>query len=340
MIDPDIQIVRTLDEEAWRQFINQHPASNVFHTPEMFQVFAQTKGHQPELWAAVDQNSTVLALFLPVHITLMDGLLRRLTTRSVVYGSILCQDSRCGREALRLLLNNYAKKIQNHSLFTELRNLHNLADLQPLLRDCGYAYEEHLNYLIDLDRPLEAVLQGIGHRTRKQIRRESKKSRVVITEVTQRDQIIEWYNLLQKTYESAKVPLADQSLFEAAYDVLYPQGMVKFLIAWVGGTCVACSVELLFKDIIYGWYGGVDRAFTSYVPNEMLIWHILHWGVESGYRVYDFGGAGEPNKEYGVRNFKAKFGGKLVCYGRNVLVQAPGLLRLSKQAYHLLRGWL
>jgi lipid II:glycine glycyltransferase (peptidoglycan interpeptide bridge formation enzyme) len=306
----------------------------------MFQVFARTKGHQPELWAAVDQNSKILTLLLPVHITLMDGLLRRLTTRSVVYGSVLCQDNVAGQKALYLLLNTYAKNIASQSLYTELRNLHNVTNLQPVLRDCGYVYEDHLNYLIDLERPLEDIMQSIGHRTRKQIRREVKKSRVIIKEVNQRDQLIEWYKVLQETYTVAKVPLADATLFEAAYDILYPRGMVKFLTAWIEDTCVACSAELLFKDVIYGWYGGVNRAFTAYVPNEMLIWHILQWGVENGYRVYDFGGAGEPTKEYGVRNFKAKFGGNLVCYGRNVFVQAPGLLRLSKQAYHLLRGWL
>ena len=53
--------------------------------------------------------------------------------------------------------------------------------------------------------------------------------------------------------------------------------------------------------------------------------------------MYDFGGAGKPDEEYGVRDFKAKFGGELVCYGRNTCVHAPVLLQFSRFGYDILR---
>lgn len=62
-------------------------------------------------------------------------------------------------------------------------------------------------------------------------------------------------------------------------------------------------------------------------------------GVGNGYRLYDFG-TGRPDVEYGVRDFKAKFGGELVCYGRNTCVHAPRLLWLSERGYRLVRRWL
>jgi lipid II:glycine glycyltransferase (peptidoglycan interpeptide bridge formation enzyme) len=114
--------------------------------------------------------------------------------------------------------------------------------------------------------------------------------------------------------------------------------MVKFLLAWIGNDPVAGSAELVYKDTIYGWYGGVDRGYSSYVPSEMLMWHILQWGAENGYRLYDFGGAGKPDEAYGVRDFKAKFGGELVCYGRNTRVHAPTRLAMSKVGYQLYRN--
>ena len=101
----------------------------------------------------------------------------------------------------------------------------------------------------------------------------------------------------------------------------------------MGDVYVAVSVELLYKGVMYGWYGGVDRAYAGYTPGELLAWHILKWGVGNGYHLYDFGGAGKPDVEYGVRDFKAKFGGDLVCYGRNICVHAPVLLYLSRWGY-------
>ncbi|HSQ17181.1 MAG TPA: GNAT family N-acetyltransferase, partial [Anaerolineales bacterium] len=103
---------------------------------------------------------------------------------------------------------------------------------------------------------------------------------------------------------------------------------------------IASSVELTYKDVIYGWYGGVDRAFTRFTPTELLTWHILKWGAENGYRTYDFGGAGAPEKKFGVRDFKSKFGGQLVCYGRNTCVHAPLLLRASTIGYSVLRHFI
>lgn len=333
-----MKIVRNLDEDVWRRFVDDHPDGNVFHTPEMFRVFSRVKGHQPQLWAVVEGEET-LALLLPVQITLMGGLLRRFTTRSVVYGGVLVAPGAAGEAALRLLLDGYARETQD-VLFTEVRNLSDTGHLQAILDDGKFVYEGHLNYLIDLDCPAETILQRIGKRTRKQIRKGLRDQIVQMDEVSDLSDLAHWYQTLQKTYTNAQVPLADFSLFEAAYEELHPKGMAKFLLARVDGVTAACSIELPYKDTIYGWYGGSDRAYSRYLPNEMLIWHILVWGANNGYRVYDFGGAGKPDEEYGVRDFKAKFGGELVNFGRNVYVASPEKLRLSELGYKLYQRFL
>jgi len=332
------EIVQSLKETSWRCFLEQQADANIFHSPEFFEVFSRVKGHEPQLWAAV-KNEQVFALLTPVHVTLMDGALsKKLTTRSIAYGSILYDHSSEGHTALEQLLQTYASQNKQSALFTEFRNLADLEGVQPILKRCGFVYEDHLNYLIDLNRPPEEVMQSIGQRTRKQIRRGLRQGNVTISEVTDKAQLTEWYLLLQKTYSAAQVPLGDISLFEAAFDVLYPKSMIKLLIATVAEEMIACSAELLFKHIIYGWYSGVDRAFSSYIPNELLMWHLLEWGANhEQYQVYDFGGAGKPDEEYGVRDFKAKFCGKLVNFGRNTYVHQPGLLKISKFGYEIYR---
>jgi len=333
-------IVRQLDGIQWRRFVDQHPQSNIFHTPEMYEVFKQTKGHRPTLWAAVDSGNYPLALLLPVEISLFDGLLQKLTTRAVVYGGVLAAPSADGKQALQDLLQTYIQNSENYVIFTEVRNLSDTRVERSVLIDCGFSYEDHLNFLVDLNHSPEAVLQGIGKRTRKKIRSSLRKGELIIEEIKQDDQVKLCYDLLEKTYARAKVPLADYSLFEAAFDALHSKGMIKFLLAYVGDVCVGTSVELLFKDKIYGWYGGSDRRYSKYYPNEMLMWHILNWGAQNRYNVYDFGGAGKPGEEYGVRNFKAKFGGNLVNFGRFVYVHAPNQLILSKFGYRFYRRFL
>ncbi|HSM23844.1 MAG TPA: GNAT family N-acetyltransferase [Anaerolineaceae bacterium] len=333
----NFKIANRLDEKIWSDFVNQHPQGNIFHTPEMYQVFLQAKGYQPELRAAVTENGQVVALFLPVQVSLKNGFMSRLTTRSIAYGSTLCTPDSAGKEALEALLSDYAKKTGRKSLYTELRHLSDLSAIQPIFTNCGFEYQEHLNYLIDLDCTTEELFMKIGSRTRKHIRRAIRKEQIVLYEVENIQQIKFIFEMIKKSYLEAQIPVASISLFEAAFKVLYPLNMVKFTLVRLGNTYIASSVELIFKDVIYGWYGGVDRAYSSYTPSEFLTWHILKWGSENGYLTYDFGGAGSPDEEYGVRDFKAKFGGSLVCYGRNTYVHDPILLQISTAGYNILR---
>ena len=332
-----VVIVNSLDEKAWREFVDQHPQGNIFHTPEMFQVFERARGHRPLLMAAIGQGGQLLALLLPVQVTLMNGFLRRLTTRSIAYGGVLCSTDLASKTALERLLHTYTELASREVLFTEMRNLSDLSLVQPVLSRNGFAYEEHLDYLIDLSGSPGQVLQNIGSRTRKHIRQALRKGIVIADELCNIDQLPEWYELLRKSYTAARVPLADRSLFEAAFSILQPRGMAQFWLARIDSTYVAASVELLYKDMIYGWYSGVDRGYIRETPGELLMWRVLEKGSRAGFKIYDFGGAGRPDDAYGVRDFKSKFGGQLVCYGRNIKVHSPRLLHWSKWGYQVYR---
>ncbi len=333
-------ISTSLPEDEWRSWVSANPAGNVFHTPEMFQVFQRTRGYRPEVWVARDENQRILALFLPVTISIRGGIFRRLSAHTVAYGSVLCDPGEEAKEALAALLQRYQDARGGSSIYTELRNLNDMSSYQAVLSQSGFVYEEHLNYQIDLTGSAEAVFSRIGKRTQKHIKRALNRSELTLEDVTDRSGLEECYRLLSKTYRLARVPLADRSLFDAAVDLLHPKGMLRVTAARLGATPVAASFELLYKDVIYGWYGGMDREFSRYTPNEFLMWHILRWGAENGYRVYDFGGAGKPDEEYGVRDFKAKFGGALVNYGRFRWISNPFLYGLSTLGYKVYRRFL
>lgn len=331
-----MEIVRQLDEHLWREFVDDHPQGNVFHTPEMFQVFARVKGHQPSLWAAVDRDNRPLALLLPVQVILMDGWLQRFTTRAVIYGSVLCTASAEGQEALARLLDTYKREVKGGPLFTELRNLSDLSAVQPILQDNGFIYEGHLNFLINLQRPTEEIWSSLHGDVRTNVRK-ARRMGVVVEEVSSLEAVPVVYSVLAKVYEHIEIPLAPRSLFEAAFEILHPQDMIKLFMARVEDTCIGVAVRLLYRDTIYAWYAGATRDYASYKANDLLNWHVLEWGAQNGFRCFDFGGAGKPDQDYGPRRFKAKFNGRLVNYGRNICVHHPQLLHFSQWGYQVYR---
>lgn len=335
-----MKIVQALPEPVWREYIDRQPQSNIFHTPEMFQVFSLAKGHHPELWAALGEDGRPLTLFLPVLVSIAKKPFQRMTSRSVAYGSILADSGERGWVAVASLLEAYKQSAKKITLFTELRNLSDLGVLQPVLQDHGFAYAEDCNFLISLERSREDLLRSFGKNTRKNVRRALRNKLLAVEEVNDIRKVTACYDLLKMSYARARVFLADRSLFEAAFQILHPRRMVRFLLVRLGSTYIASSVELIFNKTIYGWYCGMNRAFSKYLSNELITWNILEWGINNGYKTYDFGGIGSPEQKYGVRDFKAKFGGSLVCFGRNTHIHSPGLLRLSKLGYKIYRNML
>jgi serine/alanine adding enzyme len=335
----DILIGNEMDESIWRDFVEAQPAGNVFHTPEVYRMFASTERHRQHLWAATDTSGTPLALFLPVEITFLNGMLRPWTSRAVAYGGVLCADGSAGRRGVTQLLAAYRRAAPWRALCTELRHQSDAAGISGALGRTGFAHEDHLNYLIRLDRPAADLWQGLSKTARQRVRSATKKG-AMVEEVTNESTVDEAYRLLEHVYRRARVPLASPSLFRTALSDLRPRGMLRIFAARLEDSLIGIRFLLLHKGRILDWYAGSDRAFASFSPNELLVWHTLRWGQEHDFRVFDFGGAGRPGEHYGPREFKAKFGGDLVNFGRDVLVHAPLRFRLSRMGYAAARGVL
>ena len=69
----------------------------------------------------------------------------------------------------------------------------------------------------------------------------------------------------------------------------------------------------------------------------MATWAAIEYGARNGLSYFDFMGAGSPDSDYGVREFKSKFGGKLVNYGRFLRINHPVLYQIGKIGLKLLK---
>ena len=338
-LSPTLRVVRHVDESVWREFVQSNPRANIFHTPEMFQVFARARGCRPTLWATVDAENRILALFLPVEMTVLNGLLRAFTTRAVVFGGALAVPGEEGQRALALLLQAYNRAVRRSVLFTELRNVFDPSGLQPVLSDSGFASEGHLNFLIDVSRPEAELWQQINSGARRNIQKAAK-SGVVVEELCDPKDIPAAYAVLRNVYKRIQVPLPDLSLFQAAFDILRPAGMVRILAARQNGTTLGVLFLLVHKGIATYWYTGCLREHSALRPADLLVWSALQSCKQLNCHTYDFGGAGRLDEEYGVRDFKAKYGGQLVNFGRHVCTHAPWRFKLTRRGYQLVRRFL
>ncbi|MDH3683348.1 MAG: GNAT family N-acetyltransferase, partial [Acidimicrobiia bacterium] len=98
------------------------------------------------------------------------------------------------------------------------------------------------------------------------------------------------------------------------------------------------SLCLLAHDgVVTYWYTGALREYSKLRASDLMVWRALEIAAARGSHTFDFGGAGKPDEEYGVRDFKVKFGGELVNFGRNVSVHSANRKRISERGYELVR---
>ena len=257
----------------------------------------------------------------------------------MAFGGVVCASDATGRTALDLVLRAYEQTRSVSVLFTELRNTAPVGCLHPTLDAHSYQHEDHLNFLIDLTQSETALWGNIRSNARRNVRK-AETIGVTVDEVTDPADLAPIYLVLKAVYKRLQVPLPDISLFHSAFDVLYPRDMMRVLVARIDDTLIGALTLLIHQGVMTYWYTGTLREFSAHRPADLLVWHALKLGAASGCRVFDFGGGGRPDEEYGVRDFKAKFGGKLVDYGRNMCIHAPRRFKLSRTGYQIMRRFL
>lgn len=329
-------IVQALDDEIWNDFVQNHPKGSILQTPWMMHVYQGTKNYFPSVLAALTPHGDILALLLSVRVQTLPDPLSTFSSRSMFYAEPLCLQNSDGREALKALLDMHDQRVKNEVLFSEIRPLFESNGDKTCLEECGFKYEDYLNFVIDLEKPHEELWSSLTSSCRANIRR-GQKAGVQIEDMTTEQGVDILYGQVQATYEHAHVPLADKSLFQQALRVLEPLGMVKIFVARLDGEPIGASIVLLYKQREFEWYWGARRIKSIY-PAECVTWHRIEWGHKNGYAVYDFGGAGWPDKPYGVRGFKSKFGGELVCFGRYRKIYSPLKMILAENSYNIARA--
>ena len=129
-------------------------------------------------------------------------------------------------------------------------------------------------------------------------------------------------------YKRIRLPFHDFEFFKQSKSCL-GYGLKGFGV-FQEDKMVAVRLVLCFNSNIYDWYAGAMDDYLSLRPNDILPWELMKYGVKNGYKSFDFGGAGKPNVPYGVRDFKLKFGGELVEFGRFQKIHKPNLMYLAK----------
>lgn len=335
------RLVNTLDKNEWSKFVNDHPNGNVFQTFEFYQVYKRSSKHEPIFLAIFNKNNIICGLLLAVIQKEHDGFLGIFSSRSIIDGGPLIINN--NPDILEIILKGYKELVKGKAIFTIFRNYWDWEEKKEVFKKHGFSYTLQLNILISLNQPLNEILKGISRNKRRNVTKSLNKG-TTIHEVVSIADFRESLKLIFNTYKKIRIPIPDESFFLNAFEILGQRSMLKIFIAKSNEKTIGIRMEFIYKDLIFDWYAGSDYTERNKYPNDLLIFNILKWGNNNGYSVFDFGGAGNPNVEYGVREHKKKFGGELVEFGRfqcdhNIILMKVGTFLYAIQKIYKRYGF-
>lgn len=316
-------------QEQLKSFVANHTQGNFFQSSDFFSFIKTIKGYRPfQLVAEV--NGEIVGSLLGVFQSNGGNVKSWLSRRLIVWGGPLIQaESPTLEEAcIRELLKKLKQYAGGKAIFTEFRNFYDMTAYQTAFEQAGFEFRPHLNFLVQTDE--EAAVRKRVSKSRMRQIKSSLKLGATIEEAASEDEVLAFYQILEVLYrEKVKKPLPGIELFLQFYRT---PALCKFFVIKHEGAVVGGILCPIFEHrIIYEWYVcGNDGVIKGLHPSVLATWAPIEYGFQNGYDHFDFMGAGKPDEDYGVREFKARFGGEEVSFGRFYMIMNKSLYQVGQ----------
>ena len=317
-----------IDLAEWKDFIEKNNTANAFHTNEFVNFFSGIKNFDIFFLAIKDEFGKLQGLLtgtIQRENWLMGG---AFSSRAVIYGGpVINETNEHSSEILELLLSYLNAQISAKAIYTEFRNLSDYSQFKNIFIRNGFEFKDHLNFIVNCNDK-DSVKKKISNSKIRQVNSSFKEGATIIENPDER-QILDFHKILKNLYKvKIKKPLPSKDFFiQFDKSNLGKYLLVEYKSEIIGG--IVCPV--LDNRVIYEWYiAGEDRKYKNIYPSVLATWAAIDYANRNQIKYFDFMGAGKPGGNYGVREFKSKFGGQLVEYGRFIRINKKGLYKVGK----------
>lgn len=324
-------------EQRWNSLLDDAIHPSVMQSPFAWHLFNGTRNFNPVLIGCFNGDD-LTGLLLGVLIRESSGLKGFFSSRLVIYGGpLLSKNSNDSAVVVRSLMECLIEEISGKSIFIQLRASYDLKEYEDVFQSLGFKYSPRLNLLINTSNR-KLAHGGVSASRRRQIRK-SLQNGAEIVNCSSGKQLLEFYGILKQLYrEKVRKPLPDFSFFESFFHLIQDGGNGKILLiqyhsSVIGGIIFPFSPD----DAVYEWYVcGLDHEFRAIgiYPSVLATWAAIEFAIENNIKLFDFMGVGKPDEPYGVRDFKMRFGGDIVNYGRYIRINNKFIYALAELGFN------
>ena len=330
-----------IDQQQWQELVQSSATATWFQTPEAYKFYASNPEEMTPFIVGIEEDGHLTGVIVGYTTQEKNPIKQLLTCRSIIIGGPLLAND-ISDEALSALLTSLTKlpSLQGGGggrltpIYIESRNFHDYSKWRNIFEANGFAYQPHLNFHVDTSS-VEVVDKNLGKSRKRDIRTTIRDGVTPVYQPTI-EQVKQYYQILQNLYTTkVKTPLFSWNFFEQ----LHRTEHARFILTEYQGRIIGGTVCVeLPNRALYEWFAcGEDGVYDHIYPSCYATYLGIKYAAESGCQIFDMMGAGKPEEAYGVRDFKAKFGGEMVEHGRFLCVRKPLLYWIGKIGVKLLK---
>lgn len=321
-----------IDPQQWQALVEQSPCATWFQTKEAYEFYASLPEEMTPFALGIEENGHLAGVIVGYTTQEKNPIKQLFTARSIIIGGPLL-DEHISSDAISALLVA-VKRVTKNSIYVETRNFHSYAHWQSAFKTNGFTYQPHLNFHVDTSS-MELVESRLGKNRKRDIKTSIRDGATIIENPTI-EQVRVYYALLKQLYTTKiKTPLFSWYFFANLH--AHPNG--RFILVELNGEIIGGTVCVeLPERCLYEWFVcGRDGEWKSIFPSSLATYAGIRYAAEHGCSRFDMMGAGKPDEAYGVRDFKARFGGEQVEHGRYLCIRKPLLYQIGKLGVKLLK---
>lgn len=320
------------------KFLASHPHNTIFQSPDFYNFYLSLKNYDPYYFLLYNDSEAIEGVLLAVTIYEGNGLVSQWIKRCVIQGGPIVKDD--NSEFIALLLKSLNKTLGKKTLITQFRN-YRLWDEKAIkvFSENGFDLHNHLN-LITKYLTKEEILRGMSSSRLRQLKK-GLESGAMIRPAANLEEVKDLYHILYSLYRNkVRKPLPKWPFFEQFYEQLVPAGkgiimLVIFKEKIIGGIVSPVTPGKIMYEL---YICGLDKEYPQQHPSILATWAALEWATKNNIPAFDFLGLGKPEIPYGVRDFKLRFGGEQVNYGRFGRRNYHIMYKIAELGYKVMRG--
>ena len=269
--------IRPFDQDLaprWQTYVDAHADGTLFHGLAWKRAVERAFGHRSRYLAAERGGHVVGVLPLFEVRSILAGRLF-VSVPYATYGGVLADD-----EPAAALLLDHARQLAHESSARSIE----LRSVRAAVRDADVRHS-HVTFRRSLPPRPEDVADWMPRKARAAARRAAERYALTVEYGPSLLPVV--WKLYSRSMRRLGSPNYPYRFFEELLAAMGEAGVVQ--LVRYQQTPVAGLLTFLYRETVMPYFAGQDERAPVYGLNNFLYAESMRWGIQHGYRFYDFG---------------------------------------------------